>query len=414
MQVRFTYDIVCPYAFMAASHVDALAARHGATVQWDPVLLGGIFRHHRSPDVPAASWAESKAVLGRRDVQRMAHLHGLDGLAFRDDHPLRTVNAMRLCILAPPDRRAALSLALYRAYWLDGRDIRQPAVLHELARAHGIDPHAIDAQQTKDRLRHATAAAAERGVFGVPSLQVVHEDGTAGPLHWGADRMHFVEEALSGQRVPQTAPIAPRLVERSCQVDFFHDFASPYSYLGATQIDRIATARGATVRWRPVLLGALFRTIGTPNVPLFAMSAAKQAWNARELDRWANHHAVPYAFPSTFPVRTVLALRAALVAPSITMPMYRALWAEDRDIGNPEVVAAVIGECGLDPAAVLEAAVTPSNKLVLRQNTDEAAASGVCGVPSFLVDGTHLVWGQDRLHLLDHLLAGWSPTGDAA
>ena len=78
------------------------------------------------------------------------------------------------------------------------------------------------------------------------------------------------------------------------------------------------------------------------------------------------------------------------------------------------MVAAVIAECGLNPTEVLEAAVTASNKLLLRHNTDEAVAAGVCGVPSFLVDHTHLVWGQDRLHLVDHLLAGWTPTGDAA
>ena len=414
MQVRFTYDVVCPYAFMAASHVVALARTHGATVIWEPVLLGGVFRHHSSPDVPAATWAESKAALGRRDVLRMAALHGLPELRFPDNHPVRTVHAMRLCVLATPDQRPALSLALYQALWCEGRDIADLNVLAEIADHHGIDARLIQAQSTKQALRDTTAKAAERGTFGVPSLQVVHPDGTEGPVHWGADRMHFVASELSGERVPQTVPVPPPVIERARQVDFFHDFSSPYSYLGATQIERIAKAHGAQVRWRPILLGALFRQIGTPDVPLFAMSAAKQAWNGAELDRWAAHHQAPYAFPSTFPVRTVLALRVALVAPEVTMPMYRALWAHDRDIGNPKVVAQVIAECGLDPERVLEAAVVPSNKLLLRQNNDEAVASGVCGVPSFLVDDTHLVWGQDRLHLLGHILSGWSPPGDAA
>ena len=414
MQVRFTYDIVCPYAFMAASQIEALASRHGATVIWDPVLLGGIFRHHQSPDVPATSWAPAKVEYGRRDILRMAHLHGLGELRIPANHPVRTVNAMRLCVAASPEQRGTLAMALYRALWIEGRDVSDLAVVHELAVEHGIDPALIQASDTKQRLRAVTAAAAARGVFGVPALQVVHPDGTEGTLHWGADRMHFTEEELSGQRVQQSAPCPPEDGEGGRELDFFHDFSSPYSYLGATQVERVAARRKATVRWRPILLGALFRQIGTPNVPLFVMSAAKQAWNGEELDRWAAHHGVDFRFPSNFPVRTVLALRAALIAPAITMPMYRALWVDDRDIGNPEVVAAVIAECGLNPTEVLEAAVTDANKLVLRQNNDEAIAGGVCGVPAFVVDRTHLLWGQDRLHVLDHMLAGWSPTGEAA
>jgi 2-hydroxychromene-2-carboxylate isomerase len=343
----------------------------------------------------------------------MDQLHGLEGLGFPADHPVRTVDAMRLCLAASPEQRAAVSLALYRALWIDGRDVSDLAVVQELAVEHGIDPGLIQAPDTKQRLREVTAAAAERGVFGVPSLQVVHPDGTEGVLHWGADRMHFIEEELSGQRVPQAVPCPPEDTEEGRQIDFFHDFSSPYSYLGATQVERTATRRNATLRWRPILLGALFRQIGTPNVPLFVMSAAKQAWNGEELNRWAAHHGVEFNFPSIFPVRTVLALRAALIAPSITMPLYRALWVEGRDISDPEVVAGVIAECGLNPTEVLEAAVTASNKLLLRQNNDEAIAAGVCGVPSYLVAQTHLVWGQDRLHVVDHMLAGWSPEGDA-
>lgn len=413
MHIRFFFDVVCPYAWMAASRIEALAAQHGATVEWCPVLLGGLFRHHASPDVPAATWAAAKAVVGHTDVHRMAALHGLD-LHFPEAHPRRTVDAMRLCTAAPPHVRRAVALDLYEAIWTRNEDPALPDVLHRIARAHGIDPAAIRADATKAALRAATAEAAELDVFGVPTAHVVHDDGTAGPLHWGADRLHFVASELAGHRVAQTVPVEPpHTASVPRRLDFFHDFASPYSYLGATQVQAIAAETGAELRWRPILLGAIFRQIGTPNVPLFAMSAAKQRWNAAELDRWAGQHGVRFSFPSTFPVRTVLPLRVSLVAPEATMPLYEALWVHDRDIGQPEVVADVLRSLGHDAESVIARAGEVPTKSTLRANGDAAIAAGVCGVPSFRVDDTHLVWGQDRLPVLRALLAGWSPTGAA-
>jgi 2-hydroxychromene-2-carboxylate isomerase len=413
MRVRFFYDVVCPYAWMAATRIEAVAAEHGASVEWCPVLLGGVFRHHESPDVPAASWAPARAVLGRKDVHRMAALHGLP-IRFPDAHPRRTVDAMRLCTAAPPTLRPAVSLALYQAIWVNHEDPADPAVLRRIAQQHGLSVDLIGADATRAALRRATAEAAELGVFGVPTMQVVHPDGSSGSLHWGADRLHFVASELAGRRIAQTHPVSPEAtVTPPRRLDFFHDFASPYSYLGATQVEALATASGASIHWRPILLGALFREIGTPIVPLFAMAEAKRRWYAAELDRWATHHGVDFRFPSTFPVRTVLPLRVSLVEPSTIMPLYRALWVDDRDIGDPTVVADVVASLGLDAPAILEAATSPPIKNTLKDNTAAAVAAGVCGVPSFHVDHQHLVWGQDRLPLVSELLAGWQPAGEA-
>ncbi len=413
MHVRFYYDVVCPYAWMAASRIESWVGRHGATVEWCPVLLGGLFRHHESPDVPAASWAPQKATIGHTDTHRMALLHGLD-LRFPPGHPRRTVDAMRLCVAAPSAVRPALAMDLFRAIWVEHADPADSVVLHRIARMHGLDPACIESDETRTALRRATAEAAELGVFGVPSMQVIHDDGAVGPLHWGSDRLHFIASELISERVAWTLPVSPpKTVSPPREIDFFHDFASPYSYLGATQIDRVARETGAVVRWRPILLGAMFREIGTPNVPIFAMSQAKQSWNARELDRWAEHHGVDFQFPAIFPVRTVLPLRVSLVEPTATMPLYRALWIEGRDIGDPAVVAEILESLALDAEAIITRATSAPIKAALRDNNAAAVSAGVCGVPTFWVDRTHLVWGQDRFPVLDALLEGWSPTGSA-
>ena len=131
MRVRFFYDVVCPYAWMAASRIEGWADHHGVTVEWCPVLLGGLFRHHASPDVPAATWAPQKAAVGLTDVHRMATLHGLE-LRFPPGHPRRTVDAMRLCVAAPPEVRPALSLDLYRAVWIDHENRDRQAIQDRL------------------------------------------------------------------------------------------------------------------------------------------------------------------------------------------------------------------------------------------------------------------------------------------
>jgi 2-hydroxychromene-2-carboxylate isomerase len=175
---------------------------------------------------------------------------------------------------------------------------------------------------------------------------------------------------------------------------FYYDFSSPYAYLAATQVERVARAQGARVRWRPILVGALFNQIGTPTVPLDAFPAAKRAYMLRDLLHWASHWGVPFAWPSRFPMRTVAALRLALAAEAaggdvaaLSLALFRGYWVEDRDLSD----LAVLREFG-DVAAV----ESPAIKAALRAATDEAVAAGACGVPSFVAGG-ELFWGQDRL-----------------
>jgi len=386
MQLRFYYDIVCPYAYLASLRVEALAARTGAHVEWCPVLLGGLYRHHETDDVPAQTWPENKIRLGALDLIREARSNGAP---FQPNprHPQRSVTAMRLIIAASNEQRKPLSQALYQAYWVDDQDINDPAVLGPIAAVHGVDLAQAADPSIKEALRSRTADAAGKGVFGVPTFEFNET------LWWGQDRMHLVEKALGG--TPSIEPIPTSTSVET--VLFFHDFSSPFSYLAATQIQRIAATHSIKVEYKPTLLGALFGAIGTANIPLFTFGAAKQAYVARDLQDWAHWWNVDFNFSPTFPLRTVTPLRVAIVAPNTTDCIYRAAWVDGLNIGDDTVLQAVLDNAGFDGNSLIEATQDQAIKNILRANTEEAAQRGACGVPTVAVND-ELFWGQDRLH----------------
>jgi len=392
MQLSFYYDVVCPYAYLASQRVEALAERTGAQLKWCPVLLGGLYQHHESAQVPAQTWAANKVAIGARDLMQQAAHHKT---AFNPSphHPQRSVQAMRLIVGAPESVRPALSHDLFAAYHVHEANINDTEVLTTIAQRHGLDLSLLDSPVIKQELRERTASAAQAGAFGVPTFEV------NGELWWGQDRMQMVEQAIGGHRAaPKSAAEAT-----GKEITFFHDFSSPFSYLASTQIDRIAAMAGATVKWRPILLGALFKEVGTANVPLFTMSEAKQRYVGLDLSRWAKWWDVPFTFPESFPIRTVTALRVAIQAPEATAPLYRAVWAGGLDIGDLSVLSTVLNQAGLDAAALIEGTQNPDIKQVLKDNTSAAIEAGACGVPTFTL-GDELWWGQDRLDLVEAAL----------
>jgi 2-hydroxychromene-2-carboxylate isomerase len=188
-------------------------------------------------------------------------------------------------------------------------------------------------------------------------------------------------------------------------LDFWFDFSSPFAYLASTQVDALAARTGATLRWRPMLLGAVFKAVGQVDVPLFAMNEAKQRHTAEDFRRWAAWWGVPLVFPSRFPLRTLLPLRTWLSQPDpipFAHAVFRAAWAEDRDITDPDVLRA----CGATEEAL---AAAPGNKQALSDATADAVAAGVFGAPTFVVDGRWLFWGQDRMEMVEKCLGGWVP-----
>lgn len=203
-EVRFYFDVVCPYAYLASTEIEELCARAGARLVWRPVLLGGLFRSLGSPDRPADGAPAAKLHHTWLDLARWARFRRVP-LTLPPDHPRRSVQAMRLCVAAG-ERAPELAKVLFRANFVDGDDIADPGVLDRIAVAQGIDPAAMDREDVKQSLREVTAEATRAGAFGVPTFLVTTDadDGTP-PQHdlfFGQDRMHFVARALAGWRPP--------------------------------------------------------------------------------------------------------------------------------------------------------------------------------------------------------------------
>jgi 2-hydroxychromene-2-carboxylate isomerase len=197
------------------------------------------------------------------------------------------------------------------------------------------------------------------------------------------------------------------------RVDFFFDFSSPFAYLAATQVEALAARCRAELVYRPFLLGGLFKAIGTPDVPLLAMPEPKRRLMLADMARWADHYGVPLRFPTRFPMNTVKPLRMILQLPegqqaALIHPIFRAYWADDRDISDDATLRAIAGAAGLDGAALVSGTKSEAVKERLKAATDEAARAGLCGAPSFLVEG-ELFWGQDRLMFVERALEDARP-----
>jgi 2-hydroxychromene-2-carboxylate isomerase len=194
------------------------------------------------------------------------------------------------------------------------------------------------------------------------------------------------------------------------QIDFFWDCGSPYTYLATTQLAAFEKRTGATFRYRPLLLGGLYKTTG--NAPPISV-AAKARWMLQDLVRWREQYGVPLRLPgesAPFPVVSLVPMRAAVAAEmrgkgrEYCHAIFHAYFVEGRDIAQPDEVARVARSIGLDADDVLAAIQTAEVKDRLRANTDEAAARGAFGVPTFFID-EQIFWGNDRFHHLERALA---------
>lgn len=393
MRARFFFDIVCPYAYLASTQIERLSRETGVEIEWVPMLLGGVFRSIGAPQVPAAVMSPSKAKMNTLDLERWAQRWGVP-FSFSKYHPQRSVEAMRLLCVTPQEHIPQVAGRIFTAYWSDQARLDE-STLRAIAQEYSLsEVWESKADEAKRRLYEYTELAVSLGVFGAPALEV---DGS---LFWGQDRLELARLALGAPSTPFPKGQAPQ----GSYVELFHDFSSPFSYLGCQWAERLIHERGAQLIWRPILLGALFKSIGAPNIPLFTMSDSKRKYMLKDLNDWAARWEVPFSFPAHFPLRTVTALRLALIEPQLTLPLYRAAWAESRNIGEESVLRELLIASKLDPDEHLEKTKEPAIKDQLRANTEAAQAAGAFGAPSYVLhrpdEAPQLFWGQDRLELL--------------
>lgn len=194
------------------------------------------------------------------------------------------------------------------------------------------------------------------------------------------------------------------------EIELFFDIGSSYSYLAATQMAGLAQRTGVPVRWRPFLLGGVFKATGN-DTPVRLPAKAK--WILHDMTLWAHHYGIPFKMPSRFPQITLRTMRAIAAAerlagsaaiPPFALALFRAYWAEDLDITSEPVIAEAAKAAGLDAAAIIAAIEAPETKEQLRANTDEAVRRGAFGAPAMFV-GETLFWGNDRIPLLEQYLA---------
>ncbi|ORX95886.1 DSBA-like thioredoxin domain-containing protein [Clohesyomyces aquaticus] len=460
--LEFNYDISCPFAYIASTRVEALAERTSATLVWRPVLLGAIYRATAAPQGAAGSASDvfnpTKKAVTARSMQRTILRYKISYNP-PPQHPRKTVNALRLLYHVPHKQRPALSKALFKAYWVEGRDVSNSEVLLSVARESGIKgammltEAAFEDLVASQALESATADAIDRGAFGVPGFwlpEELHKDlngeTTRGRFYWGQDRMHFVEAALwclkNGQElsaVPALKALMPRCVPQNkaiprTKIEFWYDFSSPWAFLGWTQLERLQRTFGKDleIEMKPFLLGALFRVIGAPNLPMTAVSKAKtiymsrdhedwvRFWNAVNVQEGSPDKSIDFHWADIFPIRTPTVLRCAIVEPRCVATLYRACWEKNANVSDDSVVADILNKAGYNGRDLIKRASAPAIKDRLRQLTAEAKAVGICGAPSYRVfrkqnNGTWenvggIIWGQDETNVVEDLVAGWDDT----
>ena len=294
-----TFSASYCYTYTHRDRIESLAARTNAKIIWRPVLLGAIYRATAAPQGAAGSASDvfnptKKAISSqgfRRTIARLGIPHNEP-----PRHPVKTTAALRLLYFVDEAQRPELSKALFRMYWVEGKDLSERATLVDAIRSSGIagmeallqaiEVGSFEGPEQRQQLEQATDEAVRRGTPGVPGFWLPEEiwkdrkgDRRKGRLYWGQDRMQFVEAVLLAMNQAQNGTeigkistplqsLTPRCISASSipqgeevKLEFWYDFSSPWAFLGWTQLARLQRQFGERLHidMKPFLLGILFR-----------------------------------------------------------------------------------------------------------------------------------------------------------
>ena len=194
-------------------------------------------------------------------------------------------------------------------------------------------------------------------------------------------------------------------------IDYYFSTISPFSYLAGQRLEEVAGRHGATLTYKPLDIMALFsRTGGTPPGQ---RHPSRQDYRMIELERQSRETGLPMNFkPAHFPTNSAPSSYALIAAQNagggdlgaLAHSFLRAVWAEEKNIAEDDVVQACLESAGFDPSLANSGLLTGAQ--VYEQNLEEAVSAGVFGAPFYITDDGARFWGQDRLAALDAHLSG--------
>ena len=185
-------------------------------------------------------------------------------------------------------------------------------------------------------------------------------------------------------------------------IDYYFSTISPYTYLAGKRLEEIAAAHGATIRYRPLDIIALFsRTGGTPPAE---RHPARQAYRLQELQRQSKKTGLALTLkPAFFPTNSAPSSYAIIAAQNegggdlagLVHGVTRAVWREEKNIAEDDVIRAALAAAGFDPSLADRGLLSGAEEYA--DNLEAAVEAGVFGAPFYVVDGATHFWGQDRL-----------------
>ena len=183
--IEFFFDLVSPYSYLASEKIEELAKQNNRELIWKPFLLGGLFKALDAP--PAPGLLPYKKPYLFKDLDRLAKFHGIP-FNTPSEFPRLTVKPLRALLSLPKEDLPEAVHQLYRAYWVEDRDISDASELVDLLGAEAVEK--TGDPEIKQSLIQATDKAVSRGLFGAPTFLVGQE------MFFGHDRMDLLEAFL--------------------------------------------------------------------------------------------------------------------------------------------------------------------------------------------------------------------------